>query len=192
MELVFEEIQPEIEQSRWGKVVPIVEKDGIVTAYIMGEVVNVEEYNELCYTLENTKAKEVRLIINNGGGQLSSMLSIITSIGKCQCPVVGVLSGTVASAATMIALECDKLEVAPYTSWLTHTYSGGLAGKGNEIEAQYEFEKKHIPNIFKGIHKGFLTTAEINRVLKGKDMWMDKDEIEKRFAKMKASKANNE
>ena len=192
MELIFEEIQPEIEHSRWSKVVPIVEKDGVVTACLMGEIVNVEEYNELCYTLENTKAKEVRLIINNMGGQLSSMLSIIASMEKCACPVVGVLSGTVASAATMIALQCDRLEIAQYTSWLTHTYSGGLAGKGNEIEAQYEFEKKYIPNIFKGIHKGFLTTTEINRVLKGKDMWMDKDEIEKRFAKMKKLKAENE
>ena len=38
MELIFEEIQPEIEHSRWSKVVPIVEKDGVVTACLMGEL----------------------------------------------------------------------------------------------------------------------------------------------------------
>ncbi len=43
----------------------------------------------------------------------------------------------------------------------------------------------YIPKMFKDIHKGFLTTQEINKVIQGKDMWMETDEILARFAKMK-------
>ena len=187
LELLFEENRKDME-SVWDKTVPIVSKGKTVTAYLTSGVFEPECYSELCYTLENTAADQVRLVINNNGGQLDSMLSILDSMNRCTCEIVGVLSGSVASAATMIALACDKLEVAPHTSWLTHYYSGGLSGKGNEIEAQYEFEKIQIPAMFRELHKGFLTPTEINRVIKGKDMWMGKAEIEERFTKMKATK----
>lgn len=185
MELIFEEVQPELEFSRWNKLVPIVETNGVVYAYMMNEVYEVNEYNELCHTLEHTTAKEVKLVLNNGGGLLDSMLTIRNSIAKSKAKITAVLSGTVASSATMIALACDELEIAPGTSWLTHYYSGGLVGKGNEIEAKYEFEKVQIPKLFKEIHKGFLTNEEIAEVIKGNDMWMNSEEILKRFNSMK-------
>lgn len=187
LQLTFEEDKKDV-TSTWDKTVPIVARKNVVTAYLTGEIYEPECYSELCYTLEHTEADQVRLVINNAGGRADTMLSIIDSMNKCQCEVVGVLSGYVASAATIIALQCDKLEVAPHTSWLTHYYSGGLAGKGNEIEAQYEFEKVHMHKMFKDLHKGFLTEAEINKVIKGKDLWFGTDEILERFAKMKGSK----
>lgn len=184
LELLFQEEKKEV-QSEWEKLIPIVAKSKTVTAYLMGEVYAVEEYNELCYTLEHTEAEEVRLVMNNGGGSMDAMLTIIESIRRSNAKVTAVISGCVASAATMITLCCDAIEVAPNTSWLTHYYSGGSAGKGNELEAKYEFDKKYIPKLFKDIHKGFFTTQEINKVIAGKDMWMDTDEILERFSKMK-------
>lgn len=187
LQLTFEEEKKDV-ASTWDKTVPIVARNGVVTAYLISEVYEPECYSELCYTLEHTEASQVRLVINNGGGRADAMLSIISSMNKCQCEIVGVLSGSVASAATIIALQCDKLEVAPHTSWLTHYYSGGLEGKGNEIEAQYEFEKVHMPRMFKDLHKGFLTDIEMNKVIKGKDLWFGTDEILERFTKMRGSK----
>ena len=184
IDLVFREEKKDI-ISEWDKEVPILVKDGIVTAYISREVYEVDVYNELCYTLENTKAKQVRLYINNGGGMLDTMISIVASMTKCNAEIVGVLSGTVASAATMIALHCDKLEIADYTSWLTHYYSGGTGGKGNEIKAKNDYESVEIPKMFKQIHHGFLTLTEINRVIDGKDIWLNKEQVLERFAKMK-------
>ena len=186
-DLVFNEEKKDV-ISEWDKVVPIVAKERTVAAYLMSEVYEPEAYNELCYTLEHTEADYVRLVMNNGGGQLDSMLSIIDSIAKCNATVIGVLSGTVASAATMIALACDELEVADYTGWLTHYYSGGTGGKGNEIKAKHIFDEVEIPRLFKGIHKGFFTEAEIDRVIDGKDEWLNKEGILDRFAIMKELK----
>jgi len=185
LDLIFEEEKKPGTTSAWDKTVPIIAKGNTVTAYLMSEVYEPEVYNELCYTLEHTDAEQVRLMINNNGGQLDAMLSILDSMSRCNSEIVGVLSGSVASAATMIALACDKLEVAPHTSWLTHYYSGGFSGKGNEIEAKYKFESVEIPRMFKDIHKGFLTPAEITKVINGKDMWLSTKDIKERFAKMK-------
>lgn len=187
LDLVFREEKKET-QSEWDKLVPIIAKNKIVTVFLNGEVYEPEAYNELCYTLENTNADQVRLYINNAGGILNSALSIIASMDRCSCEIVGVLSGTVSSAATMIALKCDRLEVAPHTSWLTHYYSGGSQGKGNELEAKYEFDKIQIPRMFRDLHKGFFTDVEITKVIKGKDEWLGTDEILERFARMKESK----
>ena len=177
IDLTFgEEKQPGI-TSEWDKSVPIISRGKIVTAYVQSEVYEPEVYNELCYTLENTDADEVRLVMNNGGGMLDSMLSIVDSIARSNATVTAVISGTVASAATMIALKCDKIEVAENTSWLTHYYSGGLGGKGNEIKAKSKFDEVEIPRMFKVIHGGFLTDAEIDLVIDGKDMWLNKEDI---------------
>ena len=185
--MLFKEEKSEI-QSEWDKQTPIVSKGKVVTVFLNDEIYEPGAYNELCYTLENTVADEVRLYMNNGGGQLDSMLSIIASMERCGCEITGVLSGTVASAATMIALQCDKLEVADHTSWLTHYYSSGTGGKGNEIKAKHDFESIEIPKLFKQIHKDFLTPSEITRVIDGKDIWLNKDQILERFARMKDAK----
>lgn len=188
LELVLFKEEKEEVQSEWEKTVPIVANGKVVTAFLNDVIYEPGAYNELCYTLENTTADSVRLYMNNGGGQLDSMLSIIASMERCGCEITGVLSGTVASAATMIALQCDKLEVADYTSWLTHYYSGGTGGKGNEIKAKHDFESIEIPKLFKEIHKDFLTPTEITRVIDGKDIWLNKDQILERFARMKGAK----
>lgn len=187
LELLFQEEKKDI-TSEWDKVVPIIGRGKIITAYLMGEVYETEEYNELCYTLENTQAEEVRLVMNNGGGLMHSMLTLRDSISKSKAIVTAVLSGTVASAATMITLACDKIEVAPYTSWLTHYYSGGTIGKGNEIKAKHDFDEVEIPKMFKEIHKGFLTDYEIERVIDGKDIWLNAEEVIEKFNNAKATK----
>jgi ATP-dependent protease ClpP protease subunit len=128
------------------------------------------------------------MVINNDGGELASTLSIVDSMSRCTCEIVGVLSGTVASAGTMLALACDKLEVAPHTSFMIHSASGGTGGKLHETKAYMEFSDKNTREIFHAVYKGFLTEPEIKRVLDGKDMWMGRDEILERFAKMKEVK----
>ena len=60
VDLVFKEEKKDV-ISEWDKCVPIVAKGDIVTAYMNEEVYEVDTYNELCYMLEHTKAKHVRL-----------------------------------------------------------------------------------------------------------------------------------
>lgn len=185
--MLFKEEKEEV-QSEWDKLCPIVAKGKVVTVFLNDEIHEPGAYNELCYTLENTAADSVRLYINNGGGQLDATLSISASMKRCGCEITGVLSGTIASAATMIALQCDKLEVAEHTAFMIHSASGGTSGKSHETKTYMEFNDKNLKEVFNTVYKGFLTESEIRKVLDGKDMWMGKDEVVERFARMKGAK----
>ena len=94
------------------------------------------------------------------------------------------LTGTVASAGTIIALSCDDLEVEDFTSFMIHNYSGGAGGKGHEIIDYVNFSDKNITATFKKLYSGFLTPRELTAVIKGKDMWMGTEEVQKRWDKM--------
>ena len=168
--------------STWEDHIPISKNGRVIDAYIMAEIVNPSEYNELCHLLRNATSKEtIRLHINTPGGRLDSTTMIIDAIAASEAYIIGVLSGSVASAGTMIALACDELECSSYLEFMIHYFSGGTGGKGNEIKAHSNFIDKHMPMIFKKMYAGFLTNKEIEDMIEGKDIWLNGDEVLERF-----------
>jgi ATP-dependent protease ClpP protease subunit len=101
----------------------------------------------------------------------------VNSIKNTAANTTARLSGTVASAGTIIALACKNVEVADHTAFMIHNYSGGLFGKGHELKAHQEFVDANLNKSFSSFYEGFLTPAEIKRVIDGKDYWMNKDEV---------------
>ena len=176
-------------KSTWDNYVPIVSKGDIVTMYLMDGIDEPALYAEMCYTLENTDAKKVVLKINNGGGHIDSYLSMLESIKRSKATVVADISGTVASAATMITLACDEIVVADYISFMIHSASGGTGGKIHESKAYMEFSDKLLNEMFFETYKGFLSKKEITKVIEGKDLWMGKKEVLKRFSNMKGARS---
>lgn len=173
---------PKKTESIWEDHIPIARNGREIDAYIMAEIVNPIEYNELCHLLRNANSKEtIRLHINTPGGRLDSATMIIDAIAASDAYIIGVLSGTVASAGTMIALACDELECSSYLEFMIHYFSGGTGGKGNEIKAHSNFIDKHMPMVFKKMYAGFLTDEEIAGMIEGKDIWLNGDEVLARF-----------
>lgn len=173
---------PKKTESIWEDHIPIARNGREIDAYIMAEIVNPIEYNELCHLLRNANSKEViRLHINTPGGRLDSATMIIDAIAASEAYIIGVLSGSVASAGTMIALACDELECSSYLEFMIHYFSGGTGGKGNEIKAHSNFIDKHMPMVFKKMYAGFLSAKEIEDMIEGKDIWLNGDEVLERF-----------
>ena len=168
--------------SVWDKHIPIVKNGREIDVYITAEIVDAIEYNELCHVLRGASSKEViRLHINTPGGRLDSATMIRDAINQSDAYIIGVLSGTVASAGTMIAMACDELECSSYLEFMIHYFSGGTAGKGNEMKSHSSFINKHMPMVFKKVYAGFLTDSEIDDVIEGKDIWLNGDEVIERF-----------
>lgn len=170
----------------WDRSVPITHDSvlGIYNAYLTGDIVEPFAYNELCYVLEQAaEGEKVYLHINTYGGHIDSAFKIIAAIKRCEATVVARLTGTVASAGTIITLTCDEVEVEDFTSFMIHNYSTGAQGKGHEIVDYINFADKDLKKTFTHIYKDFLTTREINEVLKGKDMWLSTEDIRKRWEK---------
>jgi ATP-dependent protease ClpP protease subunit len=164
----------------WDKFCPIVtEQDNLTThVYLTDSIEMPAEYDELCYKLKFAKEDETFILhINTPGGVIDAALAILDAIANTKARVIGALTGTVASAGTIIALSCHELEVAKYSSFMIHNYSGGTSGKGHEMKAYQNFVDAELNKTFKEIYKGFLTDDEMDSVIDGKDMWMGRDEV---------------
>ena len=166
----------------WSNYVPIISDKNHTTAYLTNTIEEPSEYNELCFRLKSASPAEIfTLVINTPGGILDSALMLVDAIKTSKAKVLAQISGTVASAGTIITLACDDVDVAPHTAFMIHNYSGGLVGKGHELKAHQEFVDANLNNSFTDLYKGFLTPSEIKKVIDGKDYWMNRDEVLERL-----------
>ena len=167
----------------WDNYVPIISDKNHTTAYLTNTIEEPSEYNELCFKLKSASPAEIfTLVINTPGGILDSALMLVDAIKTSKAKVIAQISGTVASAGTIITLACDDVEVALHTAFMIHNYSGGLVGKGHELKAHQEFVDANLNNSFTDLYKGFLTPSEIKKVIDGKDYWMNRDEVLERLS----------
>lgn len=168
----------------WDLTVPILnsKEDKIIKAYITGGIDEPSHYNELCYLLDTaTEDTVIHLYINTPGGVVDSAFMVNASIMASKAKVIAHLSGTVASAGTMIAMACSDVEVAPNLAFMIHNYSGGMSGKGHEMKARQAFVDDHLNTAFKNFYAGFLTAEEMDKVIEGTDLWMNSDEVKDRW-----------
>jgi ATP-dependent protease ClpP protease subunit len=168
----------------WDSSVPVVvdTENKTYSAFITGSIDEPSHYNELCYLLHASKEGDSFILhINTPGGIIDSAFMIADAIKHSRGYVKGRLSGTVASAGTIIAMQCHELEVADHLSFMIHNYSGGMAGKGHEMKARQRFTDIHLNNAFKAFYKGFLSNEEMDSVIDGTDLWMGSDEVAERW-----------
>ena len=173
-------------KSIWNLDVPIVRSEGIISCFLTDDILEPSVYNELVYTLLTAKGSDViTLYINTPGGEIDSVVMIRDAILLSKAHVIGKLTGTVASAGTIITLACDEIVVSKNLSFMIHNYSTGLVGKGHEIKQQQAFMEKSMVKAFSDFYLGFLTAAEIESVIEGKDLWMAEDEVQTRWNNFK-------
>jgi ATP-dependent protease ClpP protease subunit len=162
----------------WSKYVPLVNEKNHTKVFLTDTIEEPANYNELCYALKTASSAEVfTLYINTPGGVIDSANMIIDAIQTSKAKVIAEISGTVASAGTIITLACDEVKIADHTAFMIHNYSGGVMGKGHEMKAHQEFVDKNLNDSFKIFYKDFLSEDEIEDVIDGRDMWMNKLEV---------------
>ena len=167
----------------WDNSLPIVQHDnGNLEVYITDSINEPFEYNELCHRLRAAPASTtVTLHINTPGGIIDSALMIIDAMKASQATIVGCLTGTVASAGTIIALACDHLILGQHLTFMIHNYSGGMVGKGHEMKAHQEFVDRNLNEAFKSFYAGFLTPKEMQSIIDGRDLWLSSEEVAERW-----------
>ena len=162
----------------WDLYVPLVTDGSITRAFLTEVIEEPSYYNELCFRLLTAAAHETfYLHINTPGGMIDSTTMLIDAIKQSKARVIAYLSGTVASAGTLITMACTDIQIAPHTSFMIHNYSGGLRGKGHELKSQQEHTDKALNAAFTEFYSGFLTPKEMREVIDGKDLWMSPDEV---------------
>lgn len=153
--------------------------EGIIGESFWGEKTVTKE--DIKADLEKVKsAKMTKLIvnINSLGGDVNHALSIYDMLTELDCPVIGRLNGFVASAATIIAMACDQIEMSENAFFLVHKAMTITIGNANEIENDLNFLNK-IDETITNIYSKRVDIARCQELLEvdnGNGKWLTADE----------------
>ena len=174
--------------TEWDKYVPLITNKNSTHVYLTDGIDEPSFYNELCHNLYCADESDTfTLHINTPGGMLDTTFMLLDAMRNSKAHVIGHLTGTVASAGTIIALTCDELVCSDDLSWMSHYYSSMIGGKGNEIKARQTFTERTTSATFRRIHEGFFSKKEIEEMIEGKDFWLDEHEVRERWARKQST-----
>lgn len=153
---------------------------------------DVYKYAELNSVLreEVTSEDVVHLHLSNYGGSVDSASAIVNAIRDCKGIVRGIVNSPCFSAATILALACDELEIRPHSYLMFHSFSTQIQGKSGELKSRLPADARHVETMMRSIYSPFLTKKEIDSVFDDKDLyihWDDKD-MQARLERHHASK----
>jgi len=157
------------------------------------DIIANKNVSRLLSTLRNADEDDlVEIYLNCAGGEFWTTMQIIHAINDCKCPVVTIADGQVCSAATMVFLAGDILEVKENVNFLIHNISIWYEGKGGETKNKFEFKSEYHERTLRKIYQNFLTDVEINEVLADKDIWLSEAELRIRIESMGKNRKENE
>ena len=153
--------------------------------YIDQDILEPSYYRNLITVLNNATENDLVILnINSQGGSLDSAISIMQALRDTRAETIAHTVGSCYSAATLLALSCNNVDVGEFSNWMIHDGSYAVASKSSDIVTRASFENKFIRNIFKSVYIPFISEQEMNDVMRGVDLWMTSSEVRERFAKM--------
>jgi ATP-dependent protease ClpP protease subunit len=118
----------------------------------------------------------IYLHINSNGGCLLSAMSCVDTIRNSRVPIVSIVEGSAASAATIISMVCHRRYITENSFMLIHQLSTGIYGKYEEIKDDYINDTKFMERLYK-LYRSHtkMTDAKIKSVM-ARDIWWDSEE----------------
>lgn len=169
---------------------PYHQYDQILTAqqthfYISKLIGAPDEYIDMIHRMAIAGPQDTIFIhLNTLGGQLDTGVQIINAMQNSQAKIITILECSAYSLGTLIFLAGDEMIVNDNCLMMFHNFSGGLMGKGNEMVSELAASVKWFLDLATDIYLPFLTEAELHKLIKGEDMWMQTPEIRTRLERM--------
>ena len=153
--------------------------------YISGEIEEPRHYTEMVHQIRAALPNEaIHIHLNTPGGRIDSGVQIINAIKASQGHVVTHLEGEVCSMGAVLFLAGDEMVVYDNCLMMFHNYSGGSFGKGHELKASVDAADRWYTTLLADICLPFLSEDELDRIIKGEDLWMQSNEIGPRLQNM--------
>lgn len=154
--------------------------------YIYGVIEDdISQYSDLLNILRTSSEHDTIIIyINSEGGVLRMALQIANAMLSCPARIITSLDGEACSAATLIFLAGQEYIINPNCSLMIHNYSGGVWGKGHEIQSYVGHRGSTVTKMMREFYNKILSEDELEDVVGGKDIWMDSEELTKRLEKI--------
>ena len=123
---------------------------------------------------ESTINLYIYLHINSNGGYITDALAAIDYIKKSKIPIISIIDGYAASAATLLSILCYKRQMSNYFSMLIHQLSGYSWGTYEQMNDDHE-NNVYLQNLMKQLYiehsNGKLNDKKLDNVLKKDILW---------------------
>lgn len=121
--------------------------------------------------------------VHSYGGSLFAAFSLADQLTMIKSPTYAIVEGIAASAATLIAMSCDKRYILPNSFMMIHQLSSFMWGKYEEFKDEMGLQDKLMERLVQFYaDKTELTKKDVKKMLK-RDFWMDAEEcVAKGFA----------
>jgi ATP-dependent Clp protease, protease subunit len=107
--------------------------------YLFADINETTVLKSICHItqmeIESAK-KPIIILLNSPGGGCYDGFALYDAIRTCQCPIVTVGMGIVASMGYIIYLAGDKRIAQPNARFMNHQISSEIAGKASDIEIE--------------------------------------------------------
>lgn len=104
----------------------------------------------LKYAIEyDCEPPNIYLHINSYGGCLFSAFSVIDTIKNSRVPIVSIVEGNAASAATMMSMVCKKRYITQNSFMLIHQLSSASSGNFEALKDDFLNDTKLMELIYK-------------------------------------------
>lgn len=141
-------------------------------------------YDEVVSLLMNAEeGDQINFMINNFGGRVDSLNSILNAMTMTKARVVGFLLGQGCSCASVLFLACHNYVVGENTTLMIHEQSFFVGGKASETKKQHSHYQLQNERFIREVYKDFLTPEEIESCLRGEDYYFEDHEINDRLLK---------
>lgn len=151
-------------------------------SFYLYQVGDPEMYTDWFETIRQSGEGDIiKIHINSPGGLMSTAIQMMRVMAESPATIVASVEGECMSAATLIMMNADMVEISDHSMFMFHNYSGGAFGKGGEMYDKIIHERGWIDQILRSCYDSFLTEDEIDRMMDGKDFWMSGDEVTERL-----------
>lgn len=148
---------------------------------IDGDIEGPDMYRKHFDVLRNASSDDlVILYINSYGGYLDTAIQYLYTLIDTKASTKAVIYSA-ASAATLIAFACDRVEAKPLSTIMLHNFSTHQQGKGSELRAKVKFDGEQFSAVCDTLYSGILTPDEIHKLQEDDDFWMMGTELHARM-----------
>ena len=116
---------------------------------------------------------DIFLHVNSHGGDLFAGLAAMDEIRKSKVPVISIIDGCAASAATLMTIAANKRQINKHAYMLVHQLSSGMWGKYKEMKDEME----NVDSMMKTIREIYLEYTKIPKKkldeILDHDLWFD-------------------
>lgn len=152
--------------------------------YISGSIEEPECYIDMFDIIRHSGPDDViKIYLNSYGGDLFTAIQFLRVLMETNATIIVSIEGAAMSAATLLFMAADSVEITPHSSIMIHDYSSGTYGKGGDMHRQINHERKWSEMLFREAYEDFLTKVELDSIMDGKEIWLTSDETQERLEK---------